>query len=335
MPDALPSPSAVDRLLPGHPLGFGGAPIGNLFERLADPVAAETIATAWAAGVRYFDTAPLYGAGLSEHRLGQALRAFPRDAYVLSTKVGRLLSPDANVPEVQSGYVGGLPFSVRFDYSGDAALRSIEQSLHRLGTSRIDIVYIHDIAEDTHGSEWTGMFDSAMAGAGRVLQDLKRQGVIGAWGLGVNRIEPCLRALDMADPDVFLLAGRYSLLDHTALDSLFPACAARGARVVIGGPFNSGLLAGGTTFEYASAPPAMIERTRRIAGHCARFDVDLKAAALQFCMAPDVVATVIAGARSPGQMQQNSALATTAIPRELWASLKQAGLLPGHAPEPA
>ena len=151
----------------------------------------------------------------------------------------------------------------------------------------------------------------------------------------MNRIEPCLRALNEADPDIFLLAGRYSLLDHAALDTLFPACAARGARLVVGGPFNSGPLAGGSTFEYAKAPAAMIDKTRRIVEHCAPFDVDIKAAALQFCQAPGVVAAVVAGARSSGEMAQNAALMNSPIPRALWASLKEAGLLPAHAPEPA
>jgi D-threo-aldose 1-dehydrogenase len=328
-------PGTPGRFCPKGPLGLGGAPIGNLFERIADAAADETISAAWAAGLRYFDTAPLYGAGLSEHRLGRALREMPRDAYVLSTKVGRVLSPDANVPATQFGYVGGLPFRVDVDYSADGTLRSIEQSLQRLGMSRIDIVYVHDVAEDAHGSRWTQVFRDAMAGAGRALDELKRQGVIRAWGLGVNRIEPCLLALEDADPDIFLLAGRYSLLDQAALDTLFPACATRGVNVVIGGPFNSGLLAGGTTFEYAQAPAAMIEKTRRIAEHCARFDVEIRAAALQFSQAPEVVATVIAGARSPVEMRQNAALVHDSIPRALWASLKEADLLPAHAPEPA
>jgi D-threo-aldose 1-dehydrogenase len=323
------------RFHPEGPLGFGGAPIGNLFERISDAAAHDTIAAAWDAGLRYFDTAPHYGAGLSEHRLGRALREKPRDSFVLSTKVGRVLTPDAQVSEVQFGYVGGLPFRVDFDYSADGAKRSIEHSLQRLGLSRIDVAFIHDIAEDTHGERWTEVFDQAMAGAARALDDLKRQGVIRAWGLGVNRIEPCLRALEVADPDIFLLAGRYSLLDHAALDSLFPACASRGAKVVIGGPYNSGLLAGGTTFEYAKAPAAMIEKTQRIAEHCVRFGVNIKAAALQFCRAPEVVAAVIAGARSRAEMEQNAALVSVPIPRGLWASLKEAGLLPTHAPEPA
>jgi D-threo-aldose 1-dehydrogenase len=326
--------SRAASLLEG-PLGFGGAPIGNLFERISDAAAEQTVAAAWDAGVRYFDTAPHYGAGLSEHRLGRALRDRPRDAYVLSTKVGRVLTPDSKVPEVQFGFVGGLPFRADFDYSADGARRSIDDSLQRLGVSRIDVVYLHDIAEDTHGANWSEVFKKAMAGAARALDDLKRQGTIRAWGLGVNRVEPCLRALREAEPDVFLLAGRYSLLDHAALDTLLPACAARGVELVIGGPFNSGLLAGGSTFEYATAPAAMIEKTRRIADHCARFGVDLKAAALQFCKAPAGVAAVVAGARSRGEIEQNAESMRARIPPAFWASLKEAGLLPPHAPEPA
>jgi D-threo-aldose 1-dehydrogenase len=321
-------------MVPG-PLGLGTAPLGNLFTRVTDSQAEQTLSAAWEAGVRYFDTAPLYGAGLSEQRLGQSLARYPRDAFVVSTKVGRLLIPDASVPEVQHGYIGGLPFRVEYDYSADGVRRSIDASLMRLGLDRIDIVHIHDIARDTHGDDWLRQYDIAVEGAMRALSRLRDEGVIGAWGLGVNRVEPCLQALRDADPDMFLLAGRYSLLDTSALDELIPACDTRGVRLVIGGPYNSGLLAGGTTFEYADAPAQMVHKRNRLASYCERFGVDLKAAALQFCKAPRPVCAVIAGARSVKEVRENCALMTAPIPPDFWAALKKDGVIPEHAPQPA
>ncbi|GLU31420.1 aldo/keto reductase [Trinickia caryophylli] len=320
--------------IPG-PAGFGAAPLGNLFSRVTDEAAQETLSAAWGAGIRYFDTAPFYGMGLSERRLGRALASYPRDAFVISTKVGRLLIADDSVPETQHGYVGGLPYRVEYDYTADGARRSIESSLERLGLDRIDIVYIHDVAEDTHGPLWRQHYRTAAGGAMKALSRLRDEGVIGGWGLGVNRVEPCLMALADADPDVFLIAGRYTLLDTTALDALIPACEARGARLVVGGPYNSGLLAGGDTFEYARADAAMLARRARLLSHCERFGVDLKAAALQFCKAPGVVACVIAGARNADEVRQNCAAMTAPVPREFWQALKEEGLVPQGAPVPA
>jgi D-threo-aldose 1-dehydrogenase len=328
------SPLSSNFAIPG-PIGFGGAPLGNLFSRVTEEHAAETLNAAWKSGIRYFDTAPFYGSGLSERRIGQALQEFARDAYVLSTKVGRLLVPDNTVPETQHGYVGGLPFRVEYDYSADGAYRSIEESLKRLGTDRIDVVYIHDVAEDTHGADWEKQYRTAIDGAARALSDLRSQGVIQAWGLGVNRVEPCLRALGDSDPNVFLLAGRYTLLDTSALDQLIPACSTRGAELVIGGPYNSGLLAGGTTFEYSDAPVEMVGKAARIEAHCATYGVSLKAAALQFCKSPGPVSAVIAGARNPSEVRENVQEMAVPIPAELWRVLKEDGLIPEHASEPA
>ena len=321
-------------MLPPPGLGLGGAPLGNLFSAVSEREADATIAGAWDAGVRYFDTAPLYGAGLSEHRLGAFLRGRPRDAFVLSTKVGRLLDPDPAQGREQAGYVAALPFRVRFDYSEEGARRSLRESLQRLGLARIDIAWIHDPAEDTHGAEWRTVFAETMAGAARALAAMKEEGTIRAWGLGVNRIEPCLLALEQAAPDLFLLAGRYSLLETSALAELFPACAERGARVVIGGPYNSGLLAGGTTFDYRAAPAAMLERRARIGACCERFGVAMKAAALQFAAAHAVVAAVIAGARSADEVRENAAMMKRPIPSEFWAGLKEEKLIPADAPVP-
>ena len=221
---------------------------------------------------------------------------------------------------------------MEFDYSADGARRSIEDSLERLGLDRIDIAYIHDLSEDTHGPAWRDRFDAAMAGAAVELRRMRDEGVIRAWGLGVNLVEPCLRALDAADPDLFLLAGRYTLLDPGALDTLFPQCASRGVSVVAGGPCNSGLLAGGGTYNYAPAAAELIARRDRLAAVCRRHGVDLRAAALQFCAAHPVIAAVIPGGRSADEVRQNAALMTAAIPPALWEELWDLGLIPAHAP---
>jgi D-threo-aldose 1-dehydrogenase len=325
----------MSRYVPPGPLGMGGAPLGNLFARIPEEVAAATVQAAWDAGIRHYDNAPHYGAGLSEHRMGAVLRLHPRTMFALSTKVGRILEAADNVPEHDEGFVGALPFRRRIDYSAAGTHRSIEDSLQRMGLSRIDIVYIHDVSADWHGPAWTYRFTEAMAGAAKALTEMRRAGVIRAWGLGVNVVEPCLAALEQADPDIFLVAGRYTLLDHTALERLFPACEARGVRVVLGGPYNSGLLAGGTTFNYETAPPELAARARAIGAICARHGVDLKAAALQFCAAHPVVATVIPGARTPAEVRENAAMMFAPIPGSLWVELKEKGLIPAHAPTPS
>jgi D-threo-aldose 1-dehydrogenase len=325
---------STTRFIPHGPLGMGGAPLGNLFTRIPEEVAAGCIRAAWDADIRHFDTAPHYGAGLSEHRIGAVLRDHPRDEFTLSTKVGRLLDPVPSVAELDDNFAGGLPFRRRLDYGYDGTLRSIDDSLQRLGLSRIDIVYIHACGEDWLGAAWREQFDIAMNGAARALTRLREEGVIRAWGFGVNVIEPCLLALERADPDLFLVAGRYTLLDHTALPTLLPACEARGVHVVIGGPYNSGLLAGGTTFNYEAAKPEIVGRARAIAAACAKYGVDLKAAALQFCAAHPAVAAVIPGPRTPEEVTQNAAAMVQPIPDALWADLKSAGLLPPEAPTP-
>jgi D-threo-aldose 1-dehydrogenase len=322
------------RFIPHGPLGMGGAPLGNLFTRIPEEVALGCIQAAWDADIRHFDTAPHYGAGLSEHRIGAVLREHPRDEYTLSTKVGRLLEPVDRVPEIADDFAGGLSFRRRLDYGYDGTMRSIEDSLQRLGVPRIDIVYIHDCGEDWLGPSWREQFDIAMAGAAKALTKLREEGTIRAWGLGVNVVEPCLLALERADPDLFLVAGRYTLLDHTALRGLLPACEARGVHVVVGGPFNSGLLAGGTTFNYTTAPAEIVAKARAIGAVCGKYGVDLKAAALQFCAAHPAVAAVIPGPRTPAEVTQNAAAMVQPIPDALWAELKQSGLLPQEAPTP-
>lgn len=320
--------------IPG-PLGFGGAPLGDMFERCDPGTAQQTLEAAWDHGIRHFDTSPHYGAGLSEQRMGAFLANKPRDEYVLSTKVGRLLDPAPEGPEEAPPFLGGLWFRRRLDYSADAARRCVEDCLQRLGVGRLDIVYIHDLAEDALGPEWTEHFSTAMAGAARALGQLRDEGVIRGWGLGVNRIEPCMRALQESDPDVFLLATQYHLLDQSGGEELFPACQERGVRVVVGSPFGSGLLAGGAHYHYTEAGSQEIHRRDRIAAVCERHGVDIKAAALQFSAAHPAVAAIIPGARRPERIPQNVELMNTAIPADLWQELKSEGLLPDHAHTPA
>jgi D-threo-aldose 1-dehydrogenase len=319
---------------PPGPLGFGGAPLGNMFDVVDEGTADAALTAAWETGVRYFDTAPHYGSGLSEHRFGAVLRRHRRDEFVLSSKVGRLLRPDPSQPE-NPPFVDGLPFRVEMDYSYDATLRSIEDSLQRLGLAQIDIAFVHDVAADHLGDAWEEHFEVARAGAFRALSELRDQGVIKGWGLGVNLTEPCVRALEQADPDVFLLAGRYSLLNQPALDRLFPMCAERGVHVVIGGPYNSGLLAGGRNFEYQEAPAEMIAKRDRIAVICERHGADIRSAALHFCAAHPVVAAIIPGAKRPEKVNENARLMAAMVPAAVWDELRHEGLIPADAPVPA
>ncbi|MCI0753027.1 aldo/keto reductase [Teichococcus vastitatis] len=322
------------RFAPPGPLGFGGAPLGDMFQKVSEAEAAATLQAAWDSGVRYYDTAPHYGAGLSEHRFGAVLRDKPRDEYVISTKVGRTLVPD--LPgEIAHPFLSALPFRRVQDYSAAAARRSVEDSLQRMAIGRIDIVYVHDVAADHLGDAWEEAFATARDGAFRELIRMREEGLIRGWGLGVNLTEPCIRALRQSDPDVFLLAGRYSLLDLAGLEELFPLCAQRGAHVVIGGPYNSGLLAGGNTFNYVDAPSELVARRDAMAAIAQRHQVDLKAAALQFCAAHPVVASVIPGAKHPDRVRQNVALMAQPIPADFWQELKSAGHLPADVPVPA
>jgi D-threo-aldose 1-dehydrogenase len=319
---------------PYGPLGAGSAPLGNLGTAVPEEAAVACLQAAWEAGIRHYDTAPHYGAGLAEHRLGNALRGRSRDAYTLSTKVGRLLRAASDTPEMSQGFLHALPFRRTFDYTAAGTIRSLEDSHQRMGLNRFDIVYIHDCAEDWHGTAWKDRFTEAMVGAAQVLTAMRDRGEIRAWGMGLNLVEPALACLEAARPDIFLIAGRYTLLDHTALERLFPACTAKGAKVVLGGPYNSGLLAGGTTFNYEPAKADMVARANAIRGICERHGTDIKAAALQFCAAHPVVAAVIPGPRTAAEVQQNAALMQAEIPSTLWAELRRTGLLPESAPTP-
>lgn len=332
----------IKNILSGN-LGFGTAPLGNMFRNIPEQEAIATVDAAWQHGVRYFDTAPLYGAGMSELRLGAALGKRRRDDYILSSKVGRLILDEVEGTSSRDlGEKGGLfefgrPNKLVNDYSADATLRSIDDSLKRLGTDRLDIVWVHDIAQDFYGDGWLAQFEIARTGAFRVLTRLREEGVIKAWGLGVNRVEPCELVLDLreAQPDAFLLAGRYTLLDHErALQRLMPAAALAGVDIVVGGPYSSGILAGGDHFEYQKAPPEIIARVERIKGVARRHQVGIKAAALQFALANPAVAAVIPGASRPGRIAEDAAALDAVIPAAFWQELRQEQLVSAFAPLP-
>lgn len=331
-----------DALLNG-PLGFGAAPLGNMFRDIPDNEALATVDAAWELGTRYFDTAPFYGAGLSELRLGQALAGRKRGDYLLSTKVGRLILDEVeeegarDLGEKGDIFKHGRPNRIVYDYSADGARRSIEDSLKRMNTGHIDFVWVHDIAQDFHGDGWLGMFDTARRGAFVALGQLRDQGVIKGWGLGVNKVQPVELLLDLAEvrPDATLLAGRYSLLDHElALQRLMPAAAAKGVDIVIGGPYSSGVLAGGTHFEYGPIPKGIAAKLEKIKALCARHGVPIKAAALQFSLAHPASAAVIPGASRPERIREDHAALKAQIPGEFWSEMRAQGLVARDAPLP-
>ncbi|WP_363505745.1 aldo/keto reductase [Burkholderia sp. LMU1-1-1.1] len=333
---------SIKNLLQGK-LGFGTAPLGNMFRDIPEEEALATVDAAWDHGVRYFDAAPLYGAGLAEIRLGNALAKRNRDDYVLSTKVGRVILDELEEPSQRDmGEKGGLfEFGRRNkivnDYSADATLRSIEDSLKRLKTDRLDIVYVHDAAQDFYGDGWLAQFEIARTGAFRVLARLQEEGVIKGWGLGVNRVEPIELAmeLDEARPTVSLLAGSYTLLDHErALQRLMPQAAKQNVDIVVGGPYSSGILAGGTHFEYQKAPPEILAKVERLKAVAQRHGVSIKSAALQFSLANPAVAAVIPGASRPERIAEDQAALAEVIPAAFWHELREQKLVARDAPLP-
>ncbi|QKW25908.1 aldo/keto reductase [Streptomyces seoulensis] len=332
---------SLKNILPGR-LGFGTAPLGNMFRAIPDGDARATVEAAWEQGIRYYDTAPFYGAGLAEERLGQVLSTRPRDSYVLSTKVGRVVLDERETDVPDFGEKGGLfehgnPHKVLHEWTADATERSIEGSLRRMGVDRFDIVWVHDIAQDFHGDDWVQKFEEARTGAFRVLSRLRDEGVIRAWGLGVNRTEPIelTLALDEPRPDGFLLAGRYTLLDHAhALQRLLPMAQEQDVDMVVGGPYSSGILAGGANFEYRQAPPEIIERVRRIKALTDEHGIGIKAAALQFSLAHPAAAAVIPGATRPSRIAEDTAALDETVPAAFWKDLRAAGLVSPAAPLP-
>jgi D-threo-aldose 1-dehydrogenase len=321
-------------------LGFGGAPLGNLYRAIPDADADAILSAAWDAGVRHFDTAPLYGLGLSETRLNRFLRDKPRGDYVISTKVGRLLR--ATTPDRRDGFGKWFDVPSRtevMDYSYDAVMRSVEFSLERLGLDRVDILYAHSLdAFDLGSEERVAECRAAlMAGGYRALLALRDQGVITGFGAGINDWRSAQWLLERGDFDLFLLAGRYTLLEQEALETFLPLCTARGVGIVVGGPYNSGILAtgprAGAFYNYNPAPPEILDRVGRIQAVCAAHGVRLVDAAFQFPLRHPAVVSVIPGGQSVAEVQGNRAAAQAVIPPALWADLKAAGLMHPDAPE--
>ncbi len=312
------------------PMGFGGAPLGGLFTPVGAENAVNTVRRGYELGIRFFDTAPLYGRGKSERFYGQALSEFDRNSYILSSKVGRVLDPNDNATDEDDIYVELPPYDVVFDFSRDGVLRSIEESLQRLGLERLDIALIHD--PDDH-------WEQAITEAYPTLAELRSQGVIRAIGAGMNQWEMPARFAQEGDFDCFLLAGRYTLLDHSGLEALLPLCQEKSVSVILGGPYNSGVLASDlgpdTTYFYQQTPPEVLETAKRIKAVCDRHEVPLKAAALQFGLAHPAVAATIPGPRTPDEVSENIAMASFNIPSDLWAELKSEALIPDDAPTPS
>lgn len=321
-------------------LGLGGAPLGDLYERIPEERALATLRTAYERGIRLYDTAPLYGYGLSEHRFGHVLRQHPRDSYVLSTKVGRYLLPTPPARIDRGQWTGGLNMQPHFDYSYDGTMRALEQSFQRLGIERIDIVLIHDVDIRNHHTEeaFELRFREAVNGAHRALSELRANGTIKAIGVGVNEIVPSRRFVAETDIDVLMLAGRYTLLEQEPLDELLPLLERRGVGILLAGPFNSGILASGPVagakYNYEPAPPDILRKTGRIQDVCTRHGVKLAAAAIQFPLGHPVVAAIVPGAVRKEEVIDNIALMTAKLPADLWAELKHEGLLRQDAPVP-
>ncbi|AWB24637.1 aldo/keto reductase [Methylobacterium currus] len=313
-------------------LGLGCAQMGGLYRPTSLAEAAGAFRAAWERGIRYYDTAPFYGFTRSERRLGTLLTEEPRGEYVVSTKVGRVMVPDPSVGPMEEGYADPLPFRPTFDYSHDGVLRSFEASRQRLGILAPDILYVHDIGRFTHGDHHAHHWELLTTGGGfRALTRLREEGAVRAIGLGVNEWDVIAEAIRVADLDLCMLAGRYTLLEQDSL-GLMDACARRGIGIAVAGAFNSGLLVGKATFNYAEAPPAIAARAQALRAACAEEGVPLEAAALQFPLRHPAALTVVTGARNAAQVEANAAWFAAPIPDGFWARLKARGLLADAAP---
>jgi D-threo-aldose 1-dehydrogenase len=325
-------------------IGFGSAPLGDLYARLDDETAIATVAAAIDGGITLFDSSPHYGNGLAEHRCGTALRRVLRENVVLSTKVGRVMNPGGakdggKGKNASPGFAGGFPHAAAFDYSYDGAMRSLEQSMLRLGVDAIDIVLIHDVDVWTHGPEQIEhRFREAMEGAYRALAQLRSEGVVKAIGVGLNEADMCVRFAKTGDFDAMLLAGRYSLLEQPALNEFLPLAEQKGIGVMLGGVFNSGILAtgavAGARYNYRVAPPEIVARVERIERICRAHRVALADAALRFPLGHPSVSSVVLGGVTPSEVQRNLASLATDIPAALWRDLKSEGLLAADVPVP-
>lgn len=328
-----------DHILSDIQLGLGVSSLGNLYKVVDDETARATVETAWDEGIRYFDTAPFYGFGYSERRAGDILRQYRRDDYVLSTKVGKLLRPVAEASD-RYGFKSPMPFEPVYDYSYDGVMRSFEDSLQRLGLSRVDILLMHDLERGAHGEAYPAMLEQAAQGGFRAMAELREQGVVKAIGLGVNEAESGDDAAGYVDLDYILLAGRYTLLNHAPLDGFFDRCAARGVRIIGAGIYNSGILATGTKrggvlhYDYAEAPPSIVERVSAIETLCDELGVPMVQAALQFPAAHPVVCTTLVGMTGAPRVSKTVAQFNAALPGEFWQKLKSRGLLREDAPVP-
>ena len=320
-----------------HKIGLGGVAIGNGFKVLKDKEAQETLQGAWDAGMRYFDTSPFYGFGLSEMRFGQFFKDKNRDDYTLSSKVGRVLYPSENPRE--SMWHEPAPFDYEYDYTAKGVRKSIEDSLDRLGVDRLDYVFIHDLSPDNDEDlgGWKKQFDIAKKGAMPELSKMRDEGLIKGWGLGVNEIEPILKTIEVADPDIFLSAIQYSLVKHKdAVEKLLPAIEKSGTSLIVAAPFNAGLLAGKNRFNYEGKMPAeVLNRFQRIRDIAEKYGVDLAQASLQFSYAPETVSTVLVGASKPEQVKANIKAFDVEIRPEFWDDLKEEELIDKNAPTPA
>lgn len=321
-------------------LGFGAATLGNLYHVMPDEDAQQSIEKAIELGLNQFDTAPFYGFGLSERRVGNALRSYDSNDYIISTKVGRILEPCAKA-EDKYGFCSPMPFEPKYDYSYDGVMRSFEHSIQRLGLSKIDILYMHDIGRVTHCDDHDRLFKIAMQGGYKAMDELRSQGLVSAIGLGVNEYEVCEQAMDHGYFDCFLLAGRYTLLEQKAIESFLPRCLKENSSIVLGGPYNSGILATGVKregviphYNYAPANESIINTVRRIEDICQEYNVPLAAAALQFPLAHPSVVSVIPGLSSASRVETTVAQMQYVIPSEFWSGLKNAGLLSADIPVP-
>ena len=322
-------------------LGFGGAPLGELFDPVSETEAQETLQAAWDAGIRYYDTAPFYGYGKRDHRLGHFLRQQKRKDFILSSKVGRVLTATRDLDSFdKGGWIGGLPFDYRFDYSYDGIMRSWEDSLQRLGLSSIDVLLIHDLDSFFHDSEqrFSAHVNQLITSGWRALDELRSQGLIKAVGTGLNRMGALPRLIDAVDLDLSIVAMPYTLLDQEVLEEEFPLCEEHGVRIVIGAVFASGILVSGPTegarYAYDTASPEILDKTRRIQEVCQRHDVPLPAAAMQFPLGHPLVSAIIPGAMEPSHIQTNAKWFQHEIPADMWAELKTEGLLREDAPTP-
>lgn len=319
-----------------HRIGMGGVALGNAFFETPEKQAYETMEAAWQAGIRYWDTSPWYGLGWSERRMGHFLQSQPREEYLLSTKVGRVMHADGNFRHKM--WKGQLNFNYKYDYTADGVRRSIEDSLQRLGLSHIDIVFIHDLSPDNEDMKerWLEHFEVARKGAIPALTKMRDEGIIKGWGFGVNRIEPILKTLEVSDPDVFLSATKYCLMEHEeAINDLFPAVEKRGVHLVSGAPLGAGFLAGKDRYLYnGEMPEGFKEKREKMINIAKNHGTDLRTAALHFTLAPKAFASTIPGARSPQQVTENAASAQVRISPDFWKELKAEKLIAANAPEP-